>query len=342
MTITFNPTNPPQIETSNDPTLVCPDDDATLTAIADQGNPPYTYTWSTGESGSSITVNPTITEDFTVTVTDNCGALVEEDITVTVVAYEEMELEITTDFSVLCAGDAADIVALANLGREPYTYSWDNGMNGSNINESFTTNTSLSVTVTDYCGFEITEGLNITVPVYDFQLTTIEDSTICEGTFIDLFADATGGAGPYNYVWDGQEIVEGSGEDTALVANSVDIVISQDSTLFHYRINVTDQCDATAEHTVGLWIRDCTLIIPNVFTPDGDEHNENLVVANLDQYPNSSIQVYNRWGICVYESDNYLNDWNGEKSESGVYYYVLTPSRIDVGPVAGYVHMIRN
>lgn len=343
MTITFNPANPPQVETSNDPTLVCPDDEATLTAIADLGNPPYSYVWSTGETGSSITVDPNITEDFTVTVTDNCGAEVEGEVTVTVVAYEPMELETTNDLSVQCADDAANLQAFPSLGREPYTYEWDNGMTSDLINIPFSESTVVGVTVTDFCGFEITGALNVTVPTYDLQLAVIPDSTICEGTYIDLFATATGGAEPYSYTWEGQEIIEGSGEDTALVANTVDIVERQDSTLFHYRVSVTDECDATTEHTLDLWIRDCTLFTPNVFTPgDGDDLNQNLVVANLDQYPNSSILIYNRWGICVYESDNYLNDWDAENHESGVYYYIVTPNRVDVEPMAGYVHVIRN
>jgi gliding motility-associated-like protein len=340
MTITFNPANPPEVDTSNDPTLVCPDEEATLTAVASQGNPPYTYAWSTGENGSSIMVNPNITEDFTVTITDNCGAEVEADITVTVIPYQAIELQATDDYSVQCAGDAGAVQAIANLGREPYVYSWDNGMSGDLINVSFTESSTLTVTVTDDCGFDATDELNITVPIYDMQLTVIEDSTICENTFIDLFAEATGGAAPYSYVWTGLEIVSGAEQDTALVANTYDVEIPQDSLLFNYSITVTDQCDENREHTLDLWIRDCTLIVPNVFTPDGDEYNQNLVVANLDQYPNSSIVVYNRWGICVYESENYLNDWDGDGRESGVYYYVLSTSRADVEPMAGYVHMI--
>ncbi|MEO6069443.1 MAG: CHRD domain-containing protein [Chitinophagaceae bacterium] len=45
----------------------------TLTASASGGTGPYMYTWSTGDMTSSITVSPTVTTQYTVTVTDKNG-----------------------------------------------------------------------------------------------------------------------------------------------------------------------------------------------------------------------------------------------------------------------------
>ena len=51
---------------------------------------------------------------------------------------------------------------------------------------------------------------------------------------------------------------------------------------------------------------------------------DNFVIPYLPQlYPNSKLYVYNRWGIKVYQSDNYQNDWDGEKHSAGTYFYVL-------------------
>jgi gliding motility-associated-like protein len=40
-----------------------------------------------------------------------------------------------------------------------------------------------------------------------------------------------------------------------------------------------------------------------------------------------NISIWNRWGIEVYRSDRYLNDWDGKYKGSplpdGTYYYVL-------------------
>ena len=45
----------------------------TLTATASGGIAPFTYSWSTGATSSSISVNPSITTSYTVTATDFCG-----------------------------------------------------------------------------------------------------------------------------------------------------------------------------------------------------------------------------------------------------------------------------
>jgi len=48
------------------------------------------------------------------------------------------------------------------------------------------------------------------------------------------------------------------------------------------------------------------------------------VIVGLADYPNTMLQIFNRWGKKVYESSDYQNDWNGENYHDGVYYYVLT------------------
>ena len=65
------------------------------------------------------------------------------------------------------------------------------------------------------------------------------------------------------------------------------------------------------------------VVVPNVFTPNDDKRNDIFVVRNLEQYPNSSLLVYDRWGKEVYKSNNYQNDWNGGDVKDGTYYYIL-------------------
>ncbi|UPT67604.1 MAG: gliding motility-associated C-terminal domain-containing protein [Sphingobacteriales bacterium JAD_PAG50586_3] len=71
------------------------------------------------------------------------------------------------------------------------------------------------------------------------------------------------------------------------------------------------------------------IVIPNVFTPSkADGFNDTFVIENL--VPNSQLVIYNRWGIKVYESKDYKNDWDGDGHSDGVYYYILnTPDGKD-------------
>lgn len=71
-------------------TVVCIGSSATLSAVPSGGCIPYTYAWSTpsgpiaGETGATLTVSPTATTVYTVTVTDNAGTIVSSSSTVTV------------------------------------------------------------------------------------------------------------------------------------------------------------------------------------------------------------------------------------------------------------------
>lgn len=78
---------------------------------------------------------------------------------------------------------------------------------------------------------------------------------------------------------------------------------------------------------------DAGLKIPEAFSPNGDGANEQLVFQGLENYPKSQLYVYTRSGQLVYESEDYLNDWDGrtakssatgkEKLPTGTYYYIL-------------------
>jgi gliding motility-associated-like protein len=63
--------------------------------------------------------------------------------------------------------------------------------------------------------------------------------------------------------------------------------------------------------------------IPNTFTPNGDGHNDLFVIAGLNNYPGSSLAVFDRWGKQVYFASAYQNNWDGGGQPQGVYVYVL-------------------
>ncbi len=66
------------------------------------------------------------------------------------------------------------------------------------------------------------------------------------------------------------------------------------------------------------------LELPNVVTPNGDPQNETLHFKYLEFLGPNRLEVYNRWGLLVYEKDNYQNDWVPKDQADGTYYYVLT------------------
>jgi len=65
------------------------------------------------------------------------------------------------------------------------------------------------------------------------------------------------------------------------------------------------------------------IIVPNVFTPNGDGFNQYFFIPKIELYTECELTVIDRWGKAVYRSKAYKNDWDGDDLSSGVYFYVL-------------------
>ncbi len=83
--------------------------------------------------------------------------------------------------------------------------------------------------------------------------------------------------------------------------------------------------------------------IPNVFTPNGDEINDNFEITALPSY--SSLLIFDRSGKEVFSSEEYHNEWNGRDMDnnplpSNTYWYVLITPGLS-GEYKGYVYLKR-
>lgn len=94
-----------------------------------------------------------------------------------------------------------------------------------------------------------------------------------------------------------------------------------------YYVNVVNTC-SSASDTVLVTTEDCLLVTPNIVTPNGDGMNDYLIVGGLQKYPGTVLKVFNRWGVSVYESNDYQNDWSPTKLEAGTYFYILNPGGV--------------
>ena len=162
---------------------------------------------------------------------------------------------------------------------------------------------------------------------------------ICSELFesATLQSDWGGGIDPIALNWS-----NGSDQDV--------IIVSPDSTQY-FSLSIYDGCDQEIHDSVLVW-NQCPIENINVFTPNNDGINDFFVPVNLDNYPNPSVLVYNRWGKLVYANENYQYDWDGTHFKSGnelndgLYYYIVDPesNKYDyaINLINGYVHLIRN
>ena len=89
-----------------------------------------------------------------------------------------------------------------------------------------------------------------------------------------------------------------------------------------------------------------TLLIPDAFTPNGDNVNERFEIKGL--FINAfKISIFNRWGQVVFQSDDILNSWdgtiNGANAPAGYYTFKTEISDIENKPFVkeGTVFLIR-
>jgi gliding motility-associated-like protein len=113
--------------------------------------------------------------------------------------------------------------------------------------------------------------------------------------------------------------------------------------------NPLNGCDPTNS---GPNCQDTVLIqIPEIFTPNNDGINETFEIPGLEDYPNNSIQIFNRWGSTVLNAAPYENNWNGNSTSNlilgegelptGTYYYILDLNGDGSTIYKGYVYLKR-
>jgi uncharacterized repeat protein (TIGR01451 family)/gliding motility-associated-like protein len=86
------------------------------------------------------------------------------------------------------------------------------------------------------------------------------------------------------------------------------------------------------------------IIIPNVFTPNGDGLNDTFKIPGLELYEANELTIVNRWGGTVYDKKGYTNDWAATGLNEGTYFYLLkvktATNKWEV--YKGYVTILRN
>jgi gliding motility-associated-like protein len=69
------------------------------------------------------------------------------------------------------------------------------------------------------------------------------------------------------------------------------------------------------------------LVIPNVFTPNGDGTNDVFNAGAIRNVTSLNILIFNRWGENIFQSNNLNFAWDGQyqsqKCPAGVYFWVV-------------------
>jgi gliding motility-associated-like protein len=119
------------------------------------------------------------------------------------------------------------------------------------------------------------------------------------------------------------------------------IASPQDDT--EYVLTATSDQGCSVETTFKLIVLK-ELKLTNTFTPNGDGVNDYWTIANLHTYPGATVQIFNRYGQTVFNSQGYPSPWDGKmKGENlpiGTYYYIINPQN-GLKAISGSITIIR-
>jgi gliding motility-associated-like protein len=285
----------------------------TATATATGGAGTYIYTWNTQPVQANSTAISLKAGTYTVTVTDSNGCTVSADAVITQPVEDISVLITKTD--VKCAGGASGTAsARAAGGTPPYTYAWNTDPAQSTADASGLEAGSYTVMVTDAFGCASSASVDITEPQGMGIESTVTPATCPDSNDGSIALAITGGTAPYTCIWKDGSTVQNR---TGLLPKSYSVVVTDN-----------DACAKSLDVVVEFIGSFGCVEIPQVITPDGNGHNDEWRIRNIDLYPKAEISVYNRWGKLVFRTRNLSADpWNGrykgELVPTDSYHYIL-------------------
>lgn len=260
--------------------------------------------------------------DYTVTVSDENGCSVVLEYTVEGPSAIIVDGVVTNP---LCFGDCnGSIDATVTNGIEPLTLTWTDA-NGNEVSSdedlsgicqgSFTLNVVDADGCTGSGSFTIVEPDSITINGSSPLVDDIYNVSEFEGSDGSIETDVQGGTPEYTYEWTGP---------IAIDLNTTD---PQNLPAGDYILTITDANGCQKDTTITLTQPE-DITLPTGLSPNGDDANDTYVILGIDQHPDNTFKVFNRWGNLVYEKDDYANEWDGrndagEELPDGTYFVVF-------------------
>ncbi len=133
-----------------------------------------------------------------------------------------------------------------------------------------------------------------------------------------------------------------------------DYLLQNGEVLYGAAFNATTNCESTERLQVEIAIVDTKLNYFNLITIDNNQNNTALKIAGIEDFPNNSIEIYNRYGELVWTGNNYDNStivFKGMANVSGVvsknsylpsgtYFFTLKyPNICQQTELKGFIHL---
>jgi gliding motility-associated-like protein len=308
--------------------MICPGDSILLNSL---DTPGATYNWSSIPAGfvsssSTPLVAPLQTTVYRVTASLGICSTSGE----ITISTSNPQLTVSNDTAV-CAGSMVMLKASATPGGG--TFIWSPGTTpGSTltVTPDSTTNYLLQYVFGDDC--VKTDSVLVTVtPNFTLGILSEPDTNQLEiGATLELSADISPAQSlnGFSFIWLENGLTK-VGFDPVYTTN-----ISTNDTVLSYRLTAVSPAGCLQTTVINFRIVQPKVVMPNAFTPNGDEYNSTFGLVVLEGTATvENMQIYNRWGQLVFESTDPNARWdgryNGEDQPSDVYLYVIRWRRAD-------------
>ena len=289
------------------------------------------YSWNTGDTVRFVNVTETSIYEVEVS-TRGCSA--KDKIRIQVNDPEKLVVDSVMSRDLTCFGhNDGEILIYARGEGTWYKYSVDDGdtwfENQGHFQSMPAGSYRIVIEEDSACVREYPEEVVIVEPD-SIALTYKQISPSCDVCNDgEILLDIAGGTAPYAILW----------------ANMQTSRRLTNLPLGEYPVWVTDAKGCRSYAILELELGHMTYSIPNAFTPNGDGINETWLIAVLDNKPEALVQVYDRTGRLLFESQGPYTAWDGRDLEGnplpmGSYFYLI---RVNPGdrPVTGTVTIIR-
>ncbi|MDI6034597.1 gliding motility-associated C-terminal domain-containing protein [Flavobacterium sp. LB2P84] len=312
----------------------------TITATA-LGN---TITWYTDLVGGVAVANPTqvgvgTTTYYAESSIGSCLSVSRTRVILTITAIPAIPTAIVTR-QPTCANTTGEITITSQSGVE---YSVGNGFQDSPIFTLPSGNYTVIVRFKNNTACEISGAARIINPVPPtIQFETIGD---CSNKVYTLTANPLSGSYDPNNVSYEWEDKDGNPVGTnSNILNVTDVIASTPGAQVvfpvAYTLTVTSSstgCTTTASSTVESIYCD----IQKGISPDGNGSNDTFDLRLMDV---KNLEIFNRYGIKVYNQSDYTDQWNGQSNKgdelpSATYYYVIEFNNGQTK--TGWIYLIR-
>lgn len=320
VTIVVGEAQPLNVDIGPDLQFTCQDagNNVLIQSTVTGGISPYFYTWNTGATTSNLNVPAGGNVSYFVTVTDACGAAPASDtVHFSVINAIPIDLTVSND-TIVCPGSTIPLTVAASGGNGGIQILWSTAETATTIQVTPPANpTVYYVNAIDNCGIQAEDSVIVRLYSADADFVYFQTDT---ASGIIQFTDSSSG-NIAQWFWD-------FGDSSYSTLQNPEHDYLQPG---YYEVTLTittvEGCQSTITYTIPVYT-ETFIYFPNAFTPNFNALNDvwNMVGQGFANY---NLRIFNRWGECIWFTDNYKQGWPGTNQAGtqpvplGVYVYRL-------------------